>query len=490
VSKDEKSSLPSEEPTPKTTDLPRQNKTTETPEPKVQPESVGAVEPAPVKQTVAKPPQPAAIPSGPIPNKSKVFISQEEGPFKPEKARKLPTRKIILAAILAFIFLGIIAPLTLVLASYSGWDLPLVPKGVMRFVDNTIASAPLLPKTPKQILTRALFKTNEINTAYQKASFRVDYSGMTPSESFEFFFDMEGPFDATSPSNSKYKADVKGGYKLGKEKFNLDFAFIQIGNDLYFNLKKAPDIFKLYGYDFSSVQNKWYKFDYRNLQGQLSTTSKSDEEVKKESEEQLTKLIEIIEERQLLKKFEMLPDEKVGDKDSYHLRSELDSKDIRNLILDFSEEFGSLYGDTSTSQDITSLTQVTSYLKNTALELWVTKNDFIVNKADFKTSLVFPSSLYGGSLMGKSLAMNFQFGYSLEQINKPQTIDPPAKFEEINDPMEFFMKIYSPSDSLFYNQPTSVLGATTVNVPNDIVTVTNLAKTIYFLGPSVNRYGD
>jgi hypothetical protein len=490
INKGEKSDSHTEGAHPKATDLPSQDKTTGTPEPILQPKSGIVSETTQTNQTTADQLQPEVAPTDPSSKESKVFINQEESGSNSRAAKKFPIRRVVLAVVITLIFLGVFGPVTLVLASYSGWDLPLVPKGVMRFVDNSIASAPLLPKTPKQILTRALFKTNEIDTAYQKASFKMDYSGVSPSESFEFFFDLEGPFDATQPEDSKYKATVKGGYKLGGEKLDLKFAFIQIGNDLYFNLKKAPDILKLYGYNFSSVQNKWYKFNYSELQGQLSTTSESDEEVKKESEDQLAKFIEIIEERQLLKKFEMLPDEKVGDKNSYHLKLALTSRDVRSLILDFSEEFGSVYGDTDTSQDIASLTQVTNYLKNTTLELWVTKKDFIVNKADFKTSLVLPSSVYSSSLIGKSLTMNFQFGYSLEQINEPQKIDPPAKFKDIDDPMEFFMKIYDPSDGLLYSQPTSVLGATTVNVPTNVVTITDLAKAIYFLGPSLNQYGD
>ena len=398
----------------------------------------------------------------------------------------IPVNKIILIAVLLFIFLGLSGVGVLVFGSYSNWQPPLVSKDIMRLVDVSITSVPVVPKTPKQILTRAIFQTTQINTAYQKIFMNISSKGAALGENLDFTINVEGPFDAKDINNVKYSSDVNGTLKISGQSFNLSFQMIQIVDSVYIKITKVPEILALYGYNFSAVQNKWLKLNMQKLEKESGIEFKTDEEVQNNSDEQISKFLEKVEERGLFNKFKKLKDAKIGGEDSYQLSLELTSEDLKNLIVDFYKESGAIDKNLGNVRDLEeNIGQITNLIKDSVVEIWVTKDGFIFNKFDFNTKVVYPTSLITGSLASRPVTLNFHLTYTLEQINKPQEILAPKSYTEVQSLSDLLKRIYKPSSRVSFEQPTSVLGTTTIQ-PIDILSIPKLIKSIYLIGPAAN----
>ena len=209
----------------------------------------------------------------------------------------------------------------------------------------------------------------------------------------------------------------------------------------------------------------------------------------KDSEELLSKLIDKMENRDLFKKFKKLQDEKVGEEDSYHLSLILTSEDLEALILDVYKEASLSENTLDYSQDLEqTVREIAKYFKNTKLELWITKKDFIINKFNFATDYVIPTSSGTSLLFNETLTIKFEVVYSIEQINEPQVIEPPSSYTEIDSLLQLLKEVYPGSSKLNTTTalPINVLGTSTINIPKNVLVIPDLIKFIYSLASAAN----
>ena len=78
------------------------------------------------------------------------------------EAKKSLNFKIIIAGLTMIIIVGSLG--LLVAASYTGFGSPPIPNSIVRLADIAIASFPALPKTPNQVVTKALFETSRVSS--------------------------------------------------------------------------------------------------------------------------------------------------------------------------------------------------------------------------------------------------------------------------------------------------------------------------------------
>lgn len=78
------------------------------------------------------------------------------------EAKKSLNFKIVVSGFITIIIVGSFGLLTA--ASYTGLGSPPIPNSIVRLVDITIASFPALPKTPNQVVTKALFETSRVSS--------------------------------------------------------------------------------------------------------------------------------------------------------------------------------------------------------------------------------------------------------------------------------------------------------------------------------------
>lgn len=158
----------------------------------------------------------------------------------------------------------------LLILSYSNSYPSFLPKKFIYSLDTTIASVPFIPKTTKQIVTKAVY-TNQSLDSYKSKNFVLLKAGKIKL----FELNMESTVENAVLANSAYSSKLSGSsllFPVGS--FSLET--YKKNNELYFNLDNPPTI---QGLEISKLAESWHKIDIEKFQAGLGVKAKSDSEV-------------------------------------------------------------------------------------------------------------------------------------------------------------------------------------------------------------------
>lgn len=282
--------------------------------------------------------------------------------------------------------------------SYSNFYPNILDKKLIYSLDNFVASLPLLPKTPKQILTKAL--TNQINLN----SYSLNLTGQVKNDK-----DLLVNLNVTG-------AIEKAGLLTGKESSKVkiesplvgsnEFETFEDGDNFYFKIIKAAPI---QGFDFSNVaKDTWYKTDLNSFQNSLGAHSKNDKDIVADISAEFNKLRAEVSKNT----FPAVKDFKEITKDGknyYQVKLLLNNLTLSNTFL----------GKKINTRD-------------TDLELLISKETLFINSIILNTNSI--SDIFGGSREKTSAS----FKYQLSKINQNQGLISPNSIKAIQDPIGLF----------------------------------------------------
>lgn len=363
------------------------------------------------------PEQPASPPE------MKIFHGEER-----PRPKKFPRPRLLKLTSVIIVLILLATGGTLVAASYLSMRVPLVSAGFQRKVDYFVASVPFIPKTTKQIFTKASQDTQNIKTAKQKFAASIKSADKKIAA-----LEVTSQIDETDLDNVKLSARVKGEYTIG-EVLKLDFSVVKIENDLYFKADQIPPI---PSYNLEAIKGGWYKIDIEKATEDLKADVRSSEEIKEDIERQQEKFFSFFEENGIFKKIERLPDEKVGGRISYHYQLVLDDETLVKI-------FRRLSPETKVDER-----EVKDLIEDLKLDFWIDKNSFFIDKFEIFvnfTDQVAKSLAAAGLPISGSLQA--ALSYELSDLNEPLQIEAPKGATEIDSIYDLYLKIQPPSLSI------------------------------------------
>ena len=303
------------------------------------------------------------------------------------------------------LILLIIPTASLVAASYLSVNIPLVPKNLQRKVDSTIASIPLIPKTPKQIITRVFDNNERIRTS--KESFLVSIKNNDQELGALRVTSQLNANDLNKPSLA---ADIIGEYVVGLQKLKLSLSLTEIDKDLYFKISEIP---ALPGYNFSQIKGKWFAINLDTAGQEVGLSTRSDNDIYSDMRSKGEKISPILED-EIAKKMKKLPDEKISDSNSFHLQVSPGSQTLTKI-------YNTIYPEQKFTEE-----EFQKLFKEVRIDFWINKGNFIVNKVAILTKLNDLSAS-----LGSKSDFEMTFGYQLHEVNKNLNIEAPKSAKNL-----------------------------------------------------------
>ncbi|HEX7456106.1 MAG TPA: hypothetical protein VF303_01395 [Candidatus Nanoarchaeia archaeon] len=357
---------------------------------------------------------------------------------KSEKIKKVGPKTILKWTIGFLILILFLASTSLVAASYLSFKLPLVSKSFQRKVDYFVASVPGIPKTPKQILAKALEDSQNIQTSTEDFDLSVRSGG-----DLLIAMRIKSKIDTRDLSNVLLQADIQGEIFQGRGSVKLTVSIIEIGDDLYFKLEQTPSI---PGYDLSGLVGGWYKINLTEAGSSIGASGLDDEKIRSDVSEKLEETFDFLDENELFKEIRKLSDEKVAGRSSFHLQLVVDSGTLTKFLREL------------TSESQIDEAEVADTFEKVKFDMWVDKKAFFINKLEIITNLKGYAATSNLKLIPKTESFEAKLSYTLSDINKPIKIQPPKDAQELKSFFELLLKV-QPSTSALQE---SVLGVSTV----------------------------
>jgi hypothetical protein len=383
----------------------------------------------------------------------------KENAFSQNKP-KFGVMKTLFSLFLALFLLVLVSGGALVASSYTNYKLPLLPSRISQMTDVMIASVPLIPKTPKQILTKVVATAEDpksaLKSGYQTVNFStlVD-SGSLSSDSLEIDLKIAGPFETGSEGSIKSSARLDGYIKSSQLTDSFSLEIKQSDSLFYFNIKELPRSLGLGGY---LETNQWFKVSLSNttLYGDYGKYFSSDSFKKlEEQDKQLNaELGDMVEKYKIYERIVRKPDEKVSNADSYRFDLSFDKQTLKNLIKDYLGYYQEMMGSYSTdsygignysTSDLDLAEQVVQYINEFNISLWVDKTTYYVNRTTVDLSMAVPET-YSSFCISPPCAsgnesagsIKMRFDYSLSAANKSQNISFPAEAKEVQSIFDLY----------------------------------------------------
>lgn len=308
----------------------------------------------------------------------------------------------------------------LIAASYLSFNIPLVGPKIQREVDYLVASVPVLPKTPKQVLIKAFEDSKKIKTAKEKFTLTAGSGDIVLGS-----MTVSSQIDARDLENVLLSASINGNLSLGSQNEEMDLEIIETGDDLYFKLNKAPT---LPSYDLSAITKKWYKLNVGGLSKDIKSYVRSDEDIKSDVEGNFNKAVEFIEKEGIFKKIKSFPAEKIGGRDSYHFQLSLDTPTMLALLQELSSEFP--------VED----KELTNNVKEVNFDAWIDKTNFYLNKLEATVNVSGVAAGSSGQL-GSNAALEIKLNYEVSEINQDIVINTPSDAKQINSILDLMLLV-------------------------------------------------
>lgn len=366
----------------------------------------------------------------------KVFTGRRENIYKfnLSKIMRLGVGILILMLLLTFSIL--------IAASYTSFDLPLVSKGVQRKVDYLVASVPFVPKTPKQILTKAFEDSRNIKTAKETFSLLLQ-SGDEELVSVT----IEVKLDTNDLDNIALEAQIEGKISQGGQEATVAIDLVEKGNNLFFKIDKVPT---LPGYDLGALSGKWYRIDLEKAGEEIGAQVLEDASIKNDVEEKIEEILNVLDETNIFGKIKKLPDGKAVGRDNYHLSYLAETSDLVKI-------FQKLLPKASIDKN-----EIEKVFGDTKIDLWVDKKTYFINQAETSFKLIEIADGATLQVVPISQQLEVEASYTLSDINEPIKIEVPKKAQNIGSFIELLMMTQPTPSNLLLQE--AILGVSTQTI--------------------------
>jgi hypothetical protein len=355
------------------------------------------------------------------------------------KSKNKPTKKYlrfrILSAISVIVII-LVALSTLIAASYLNWDSPLLPRTAVRATDVAIASVSFLPKTPKQVLTKAIFETGRVKSGEHNFSLLVKQKISEEEERAVMFPKIKGPF-----KKSEDQVDIAGTAFLGfpneDEDAKSEINFVEQDDYLYFQVKNVPPLQNI---NLSKLDSKWHKIDMTKVASDAKANIRSDEEIGETISEKMNLLFDTLASEGINQKISTLSEEEVSGQLSFHYKLNIEEallEKIKNIFVSEGEF---------------------ENLNNLSLDLWIDKSNFHFSKLEIKGELSNDPVAASSNLILQEQGLFFEFAYELRDAGEDVEIRAPEEAKEVSSLLSLYLLV---QDDRSEKNPAGVLlGAT------------------------------
>ena len=403
----------------------------------------------------------------PMTNEPEVFINPNPiiAPVDNDKPSRKMASKILLYFLIFITFTYGIFLSVLIGSSYTGYQPPLIPKNFIRITDSALGSIPIIPKTPKQVLTNAIVSTEQVKSGNVRFIMEVSSFGLATSDSLELKLTFDGVVDEVDQNISNFDFSASLDMKSGKQNVNYTADLVAVSNLLYFRFGEIDGN--------KEISNKWFKIDLKKVEKELGTTNTSEEDLEKQYKKQVRKFFETLEEKKIFQKIEQLGDDDIDGKSSYHYRLSLTEEEIIDLL---GEDF----------KDLESFIN----FDRSKIDIWVEKGTNYMNKFIIDYEISYDFSQLGLSSSPQDIGFNFKLESEITNINGDVEINEPEGAKEV----ESFLEPFEESlPSIIQNQNTNpftqTLGVTNpdYNIVRSALTFTKTLRNFYSLPKLIGR---
>ncbi len=292
--------------------------------------------------------------------------------------------------------------------------------------------------SPEKILGNMITKMSEVE------SYGFEWKGN--------FGVVDNEFSGALAYNIKGESDITKNDGKAEFDFNASAEGISLtlsgdaiasGNKLYFRLTTVPAIPLV---DLGMIRNQWIKVDLPETDA---------EEMEENFRIISEKIMALIQEKEVVKIKEVLPDTKINGIDVYHLVVYLDkdalkgiAPDLVEIMIDVSDE-GDYSLDVPTEDDYDEFNKFMDKFGNVEMNLFIGKKDFYLYGVNFARSMdIFDIS---DGLMSGILSMDFEFDlYDFEKEVVVEVPDNYIRIEELMAPMMNSDSILSPEEEFMF----------------------------------------
>lgn len=289
-----------------------------------------------------------------------------------------------------------------ILVSYTNFYPPFLSKKVIYVLDSIVADIPLLPKTPKQIMTKSLIRNQSLQ------SYKLSSSLSLKSKTFNLVdFSAEQKINQAGSYTALTSSKIKGNiYFLPGNK--IDFETRKRGSTLYFKITKAPDLSGI-----SQTTAIWYKLNLMTFQDSLGIKARNDQEIIDDLRNGFQQVLSDSIDKSLFAKVESFKKVKVNKETFYEVKVPVNPESLKALPI---------LGQSKTDK--------------TKLTLFINEKSLFLTKMNLSGQIVSET---------KNLEKNSNIIFTLEarlsEIDKAQQVDFPPNVTEIKDSLDLSLKL-------------------------------------------------
>ncbi len=350
------------------------------------------------------------------------------------KTTKKYSRFKILSAVFAVVIVIVVVS-TLVVSSYLSFNSPLVPRTAVRAADIVIASIPFLPKTPKQVLTKAIFETGRVKSGEHNFSLLIKQKISEKEERTVMFPKIKGPF-----KKSEGQVDIAGtaflGFPSEDEDAKSEINFVEQDDYLYFQVKNVPPLQNI---NLNKLDSKWHKIDMTKVASDAKADIRSDEEIGETISEKMSLLFDTLASEGINQKISTSDEEDINGQLSFHYKLNLEGDllgKIKNIFVS-EREFGNL--------------------NNVSLDLWIEKSNFYFSKLEISGELSNDPVAASSNLVLQEQGLNFELIYELRNAGEDVEIKVPEDAKEVSSLLSLYLLVQD--DRSEKNPAGALLGA-------------------------------
>lgn len=190
-------------------------------------------------------------------------------------------------------------------------------------LDTIVASIPFIPKSPKQVLTKALVKNQTLTNYHSQLIVKI-----TEEKRDLLVLNISGAIEKALARDSESKVKIVG--KLSEpEVSEIDLETQHFRQDFYFKPVKP---FQIAEVNFSQLKNQWYKVNLEKFQESLGLTAKNDPEILKDINEQFASSQEKLIKDNLFSKVSKFTKVKKDGQNFYEITFALKEKDSKDFL--------------------------------------------------------------------------------------------------------------------------------------------------------------
>lgn len=348
--------------------------------------------------------------------------------FKSKSRFSLKYIFVLVATLFIFGLLGLV-----VISSYTGFGSPPIPKSIVRIADIAIASSPVLPKNPSQVVAKALFETSRVDSGEHMFNLQLIQDVEGGKNNSIFSLKIAGPF---TKSSNQIDLAVTANFSVPNNEGDSKVDFIEKDDFVYLRLENVPDLF---GLDLDKLQGSWYKLDITKVLSDAKASTRTDTEIEKTVSEKVRTVMDVFESERLIRNITVLPDENVDGQFSYHYKIDLNEEQTKKVL-------DSLSGG---SEELPSI-------KRIAFELWIDKESFVINRLLISGILASEPERPSENVVLKLPDVNFELLYELKYPNEDIGINTPESTKDLNSLLDLYLLVQNDEET---DPASAILGA-------------------------------